>query len=33
MYGLMLLLIAFVTTINMSLHVWDQRIARRRGGR
>ncbi len=33
MYGLMLLLIVFVTTINMSLHVWDQRIARRRGGR
>jgi len=33
MYGLMLLLLVFVTTVNMSLYAWEQRLQRRRGGR
>ena len=31
MYGLMLLLLLVATCINMVLHAWDQRLARRRG--
>jgi NitT/TauT family transport system permease protein len=31
MYGLMLLLLTVATCVNMALHAWDQRLARRRG--
>lgn len=31
MYGLMLLLLVVATCVNMVLHAWDQRLARRRG--
>jgi NitT/TauT family transport system permease protein len=33
MYGLMLLLFAFVCTLNMSLWTWEQSLYARRGGR
>jgi NitT/TauT family transport system permease protein len=33
MYALMLLILAVVTVVNMALHVWEQRLHRRRGGR
>jgi NitT/TauT family transport system permease protein len=32
MYALMLLLLAVITALNMVLHVWEQRLHRRRGG-
>jgi NitT/TauT family transport system permease protein len=32
MYALMLLLLAVITALNMVLHVWEQRLYRRRGG-
>jgi NitT/TauT family transport system permease protein len=32
MYGLMLFVLAFVTTVNMLLHAWEQRLLRRRRG-
>jgi NitT/TauT family transport system permease protein len=31
MYGLMLMLLLVATSVNMALHAWDQRLARRRG--
>jgi NitT/TauT family transport system permease protein len=31
MYGLMLLILIVATFVNMALHAWDQRLARRRG--
>ncbi len=33
MYGLMLFVLAAVTLVNMALHVWEQRLQRRRQGR
>lgn len=33
MYGLMLFVLALVTTINMALYVWERRIMQRRTGR
>jgi ABC-type nitrate/sulfonate/bicarbonate transport system permease component len=33
MYGLMLILFAFVCTLNMSLWTWEQKLYARRGGR
>lgn len=33
MYGLMLLLLLFVATINVGLHTWERRMYARRGGR
>lgn len=33
MYALMLFVLVLVTSVNMALHVWEQRIMRRRTGR
>ncbi len=33
MYALMLFVLALVTIVNMGLHVWEQRLLARRGGR
>lgn len=33
MYGLMLFVLTLVTAVNMTLHVWEKRLAARRGGR
>jgi NitT/TauT family transport system permease protein len=33
MYALMLLILAVITAVNLVLHVWEQRLYRRRGGR
>lgn len=33
MYALMLLILVVITGVNMALHVWEQRLYRRRGGR
>ncbi|MCA1972498.1 MAG: ABC transporter permease [Caenispirillum sp.] len=33
MYGLMVLLLVFVTAVNLTLHAWEHRIHERRGGR
>jgi len=30
MYGMMLLILALVVTVNMSLHAWEQRLLARR---